>query len=224
MISTGNSFYEYITGLDPHLDLPSETYIINPYGNPEVRRVFKKFCDTYYGTSKQRYLILGINSGRFGAGVTGVPFTDPIALSNHCGIENPFQKTHELSSRFVYEMIAATGGVKSFFSNFLLSAVCPLGFLKGKNNYNYYDSPQLLKASSSLIRSSLVAHASWNINTSTVIILGKKNASYLEAFNSELKLFEKVITLEHPRYIMQYKLKTKQDYINRYCDVLCGLL
>ncbi len=224
MISAGKNFCDYITGLDPDLDLPSGTHLINPYGNPEVIDVFKNFCETFYGLNRKRYLILGINAGRFGAGVTGVPFTDPVALSTHCGIENSFPKTRELSSQFIYEMISALGGATTFYSRFLLSAVCPLGFLKGKNNYNYYDSPQLLKAASPLIRSSLKANASWNIQPAVVISLGKKNASYLEAFNSELKLFEKVITLEHPRYIMQYKLKTKQDYISRYCDVLRSLL
>ncbi len=39
-----------------------------------------------------RYLILGINPGRFGGGITGIPFTDPIRLQNICGIENDFQK------------------------------------------------------------------------------------------------------------------------------------
>ena len=50
----------------------------------------------------QRHLLLGINPGRFGGGVTGIPFTDPIRLQNVCGIENNFEKKQELSSVFIY--------------------------------------------------------------------------------------------------------------------------
>ena len=41
-----------------------------------------------------------------------------------------------------------------------------------------------------------------------------------EGINNEMKFFEKVVALPHPRFIMQYKLKKKEEYIERY---LCEL-
>lgn len=223
MKSTGNLFYNYLVNLKPQLRLPANVSIINPYSEPEVRSVFRKFCSIYYGTSGTRVLVLGINPGRFGAGTTGIPFTDPVALDAYCGIPNDLEKKRELSSRFIYDFITAYGGVEKFYNSFLLTAVCPLGFLHGTKNHNYYDSPSLLAASSNLIRESLLKFSSMNISSKVVISLGKKNATHLEKFNDELQLFGKIITLEHPRYIMQYKLKEKERYLDTYLEAFSSL-
>src|SRR5665811_2176339 len=100
---------------------------------PVISRFYNKFYSDYF----PRYLILGINPGRFGAGVTGIPFTDSKRLSEKCGLSIPRLKTFEPSSVFVYEMIDAYGGVEQFYNKFFISAVCPLGFTlinnKGKS-------------------------------------------------------------------------------------------
>ena len=224
MLTTGDNFYNFLTSPLPVPEVQSPVAIINPYSDQYIKNVLKTFCETFYSTHSKRILILGINPGRFGAGVTGIPFTDPIRLDEICGIENSFVRKQELSSRFIYEMIEAFGGPVKFYNSFLLSAVCPIGFLNGTINYNYYDSQQLVKISSELIRYSLKKHASWNTSSTTVISLGKKNAIFLEHFNSEARLFENIITLEHPRYIMQYKLKSKNIYIDNYCRQLNDLI
>ncbi|HMT30899.1 MAG TPA: DUF4918 family protein, partial [Bacteroidia bacterium] len=134
-------FFNFLTSLDPQFELPQGIQFINPYQDVHVKAVLKQFCDTYYSKSSKRILILGINPGRFGGGITGISFTDPIALESACHIKNSFEKRNELSSKFIYEMIHRWGGTEKFYKHFLLSAVCPLGFLKGETNYNYYDSP-----------------------------------------------------------------------------------
>jgi len=49
---------------------------MNPFReNPEALIVSGKFYKKYYNDNNPRFLILGINPGRFGAGVTGIPFT-----------------------------------------------------------------------------------------------------------------------------------------------------
>ena len=48
------------------------------------------------------------------------------------------------------------------------------------------------------------------------ILLGKKNADYFSSINDEYGFFKKILVLEHPRYIMQYKLKQIDGYINKY--------
>ena len=224
MSSTGPRFSKFLLEQNPDLDLPDEVSLINPYLNQEVKSVVINFCSRFYSDKTERVLILGINPGRFGAGVTGIPFTDPIALENICGIPNTFQKKHELSSRFIYEMINSFGGPEVFYGKFLLSAVCPLGFLMGNKNYNYYDSTALFNSVENFIKRSLQQQAQLNISNITVVSLGKKNASFLEALNRELKLFKSVITLEHPRYIMQYRLKSMHHYVDDYHKVLSGIL
>lgn len=223
MSSTGSLFSKFLLQKNPDLDLPDGISIINPYQKQEVRSVVNSFCSRFYHDSSERILILGINPGRFGAGVTGIPFTDPIALENYCNIPNSFPKKHELSSRFIYVMINALGGAEKFYSKFLLSAVCPLGFLNGNKNYNYYDSPVLFNSVSGFVKKSLKQQALLNIHKTTVVSLGKKNASFLEALNREIKLFKSVITLEHPRFIMQYRLKSMHRYVDEYYKVLSGI-
>jgi hypothetical protein len=220
MTHTGDKFIDLLIKHPPKFKLPEGIEFINPYNSDEVVRVLRLFCSKFYNKPGKRILILGINPGRFGGGVTGISFTDPVALNDECGIANQFEKRTELSSRFIYEMINAFGGTELFYNNFILSAVCPYGFLKGEKNYNYYDSAELLKMSSDFIKNSLLMHAELNVRTDVVISLGKKNASMLEAFNQEIKVFRKVIYLDHPRFILQYRLKHKAEYINEYCHTL----
>ena len=194
--------------------------MINPYTEPEVIRVVRLFCNKFYQGTSPRTLILGINPGRFGAGITGISFTDPVALEENCGMENSFIKRPELSSTFVYEFIDAFGGPVAFYKKYLLSAVCPVGFLKGSTNFNFYDSPALLKASEGFIFSTLKQQAELGIHRKTVIALGKKNGLLLSRFNEKLMLFDSVVELDHPRYIMQYKRRFVRSYIDKYLKVL----
>ncbi len=224
MDHTGDKFFDLLTKHPPKFTLPEGISLINPYTTDEVVKVLKLFCNKFYNKQNERILILGINPGRFGGGVTGISFTDPVALENECGIPNSFEKRTELSSKFIYEMINAFGGAELFYNHFVLSAVCPYGFLRGEKNYNYYDSAELLKASSGFIKNSLSLHAKLNVRTDVVISLGKKNASMLEAFNQETKVFRKVIYLDHPRFILQYRLKYKAEYLSGYCQTLQQLI
>ena len=89
-----------------------------PFSGAETARVVRAFYNKYYNDDKPRYCIIGINPGRFGGGVTGIPFTDPIRLEKECGIDNNWPRKQELSSVFVYDMINAYGGSKAFYNQF----------------------------------------------------------------------------------------------------------
>ena len=109
------------------------------------------FTKNIYNDYRTRHLILGINPGRFGAGVTGIPFTDTKRLNDPCGIAYSGKVTHEPSSVFVYEVIEAYGGVHEFYNDFYINSVFPLGFTisdgSGKEkNFNYYDNKELIAA------------------------------------------------------------------------------
>ncbi len=207
--------------------LPGNISIMNPFReNPDILPVTNKFYKKYFDDDKERTIILGINPGRHGAGVTGIAFTDTIRLNEYCGIKIEGQRSYETSSEFVYMMIEEFGGVKKFYSKYFISAVCPLGFTKtgssGKEtNYNYYDDKKLTDAVYDFIVETLKKQLSFGINRDICYCLGSgKNYKFLTNLNEKEKLFGEITPLDHPRYIMQYKRKHLQKYINNYMDAL----
>ena len=202
-------------------ELPPGIRVMDPYENPEVRKICSRFFIRFYKGDNTMKLILGINPGRFGAGVTGITFTDPVRLEEACGIKNPFQKKQELSSVFIYQMIEAFGGIRSFYSNYFLSAVSPLGFIKDGKNLNYYDSRILQEAITPFILDALNRHIDMGFSRDVVICLGEgKNHEFLQKINTEHHLFRDIIPLPHPRWIMQYRYHSRSDYISEYLKVL----
>lgn len=203
-------------------DLPNGIDILNPFkNNPEILKISELFYRKFYNDNLQRKLILGINPGRLGAGVTGIPFTDSKRLVEDCGISIESVKTHEPSSVFIYEMIKEFGGSEKFYSEFYINSVCPLGFIEetesGKwNNLNYYDYPFLFKTVKPFIVEQIERQISLGIDNSKVYILGKKNAKFFKRINDEYNFFENIIVFDHPRYIEQYKSKYRQDFILKY--------
>lgn len=204
--------------------LPNGILIMNPYReNPDVIPVVKKFFLKFYNDNKPRHIVIGINPGRFGAGQTGITFTDTIRLAEQCGIVLPGIRTFETSSAFIYEMIGQYGGPEIFFSDFYLTAVSPLGFTKeGKGrqvNYNYYDNAGLIKAVSGFIRESVDTQLKFGIQSDAAFCLGTgKNYRFLKELNNEKGYFREIVPLEHPRFIMQYKSKQKQYFVSKYIE------
>lgn len=201
--------------------LPEDFQVLNPYlDNPETMIVMQKFYHRYYNDSNRRKFIIGINPSRHGAGVTGVPFTDTKRLENVCGIKMKSAHTHEVSSVFMYDMIAEYGGAEEFYKNIYINSPFPLAIVRrSKNgwlNANYYDDKALFNEVKGFMIDSLQKHISLNLMTSEVFVLGKKNADFISKLNQEAHLFEKMTVLEHPRYIQQYKSKEKQLYIDKY--------
>jgi hypothetical protein len=190
---------------------------MHPFLGEETARVVKIFYEKYYNDNNSRYCIIGINPGRFGGGVTGIPFTDPIRLEKECGIENNWQRKQELSSVFVYDLINAFGGAEAFYGNFYFTAVSPLGFTKAGKNLNYYDDKLLAERIVPFAVDCFRTQTAWGLETSVAFCLGEgTNYKFLSKLNDEHKLFNKIVPLSHPRFIMQYKLKTKDVYIDKY--------
>ena len=194
--------------------------IINPYQKEEVKSVVNEFYSKYFSDFNPRTFIVGINPGRFGGGLTGISFTDPLALKEFCEIENNLGHQKELSSRFIYSMINSYGGPQHFYSKFYLTALFPLAIVKEGKNYNYYDTPLLKDQLKSSIVSSLKDQIKCGALRQRAICLGKKNFQEMKKLNEEYKFFDHLDVLEHPRYIMQYKLKKLPEYIDHYLKVL----
>src|SRR6187402_2535739 len=78
--------------------LPPGIRIMNPFKEEESAfEISSAFYRKFYNDNHPRHLILGINPGRFGAGVTGVSFTDPKRMINQCHIPYNGPITHEPS-------------------------------------------------------------------------------------------------------------------------------
>lgn len=202
--------------------LPDGYQVMNPFAdNPETLEIMRRFYQKFYNDTAQRKFIIGINPGRHGAGTTGVPFTDTKRLESICGIKMKSARTHEVSSVFVYEMIAAYGGVEKFYKHFYINSPFPLAIIRKTKdgkwlNANYYDETSLFEMTKEYMIAMLEKHIELGLNQSEVFILGKKNADFIKKLNKEAKLFDKLTVLEHPRYIQQYKSKEKQIYIDKY--------
>jgi hypothetical protein len=220
MISFAGKAIKYFLNLKTPSNLPEEIYITNPYNKQDVKRVVKEFYKKYFNDNNKRTFVLGINPGRFGGALTGISFTDPVALREECGIENDLGNKKELSSEFIYMVIKEYGRTEKFFSKYFLSALYPLAILKDGKNYNYYDSKKLFELTKTGIMKSVKAQAGFGANKKAVISLGKKNGNYLKSINEELKLFDRVDVLDHPRFIMQYRRKSLSKYINEYLRIL----
>ncbi len=223
MSSFADRIISFFKDLDFTGPLPEGISVMNPFReNPEVFKTVSQFYLKYYSDNRKRHLILGINPGRFGAGATGIPFTDTFRLKEKCGLSIPGLKTHETSSVFIYEMIDKYGGPEKFYGDFFISSVSPLGFTAGSKtgrevNYNYYDSKELTEAVYDFMIDSIRRQMEFGINRDVCFCLGTgKNYRFLSKLNEEHRFFGKIEPLEHPRFIMQYRSKSKQDYLNMY--------
>lgn len=197
--------------------LPNGVEVLNPYQDEQVFELCKQFYKKYYEDDHERILILGINPGRHGGGLTGIPFTDPLKLEKYCGITNSLQKKSELSADFIYTMINSYGGPVQFYEKFYFSSVSPLGFTMDGKNLNYYDIKELQVSLREFIIQSITATISFGISRSVCYCLGEgENFKFLSRLNKELQLFKKIVPLAHPRFIMQYQRKKVPEYVIDY--------
>jgi hypothetical protein len=211
----------YFRDIESPPRLPKGIEVMNPYGEREVMKCVTEFFRKFYSDTQKRVYILGINPGRFGAGITGISFTDPVALREECGIPNELGNARELSSKFVYEFIHRYGGVEKFYGNFYLNSICPLGFTRDGRNYNYYDDPRLLKMLEGYIVSNLWKQIGHGAVREHVICLGTgRNFDHFKKLNEKHGFFGKIYPIEHPRFILQYKRKHIPAYVEKYTALL----
>jgi hypothetical protein len=205
--------------------LPHGIHILNTFADsPLALECSSAFYRKYYSDNQPRHLILGINPGRFGSGTTGIAFTDPKRLDAEWQARFKDNMTHEPSSDYVYQMIAQYGSTVDFYKRFYINSVCPLGFTQNSAtntqiNYNYYDRADLKLAARPFIIDSIHKQIALGMHTDVCFCFGTgQNFKYLNDLNKQLHFFDRIVPLEHPRYIMQYKAKSKQMYIDKYLE------
>ena len=212
---------DFYGSLQPPKTLPPGIAWLHPQQNGEVMELATRFFQKFYNDAEPRTLLLGINPGRFGAGVTGVNFTAAKQLTQYCGIEHDLRMQSELSAEFIYDMINAYGGPEIFYRHFFIGAVCPLGFVKGGKNINYYDDKALQQTVRPFIIQSLEKLLHFQVNRNKCICIGgEKNYKYLDSLNKQYPFFKTIVALPHPRFILQYRRRDRALYLQQYLDAL----
>lgn len=216
-----NSFservYTFFSTLQFPIDTPQGVQVLNPYQNPQTLKLCKVFWERYYVANNPRVSVWGINPGRLGGGLTGIPFTDPIILHNVLNLPHPKEAVPELSAQFINKVIARYGGHQKFYSSLYLTGLCPLGFIKEGKNYNFYDEPLFAKSLEPFFETTVSQQISWGLRRDVAVCLGKgKLFALFQKLNEKYYWFEKLYPLDHPRFIMQYRRSKVEEYIEEY--------
>ena len=212
-------------------DLPAGFKVINPFKGDQkelVKKVTTAFYQKYYNDAHTRRLILGSSPARSGSAITGVPFEDAKHLQSETGIFIDKFNINQSSSGFLYDVIREYGGCKKFYTDFYMNFVCPLGIVRKNSkgnevNCNYYENDKLQARLYPFIINSIRSQIEFGIDTSVCYCIGSgKNFDFLTKINQAHKLFDTIIPLEHPRFIMQYNSKHKDIFIEKYISALCN--
>lgn len=108
----------------------------------------------------------------------------------------------------------------NFFSKVFLTALYPFAIIKDGKSYNYYDEKVLTETLKPEIIKNIEKQISFGARRDFAIMLGKRNAEYFYPINEKYKFFKRIFVLEHPSYIMQYKLKQIDSYIEKYLEAI----
>ena len=222
MVNFGTKVLEFYKGLEfSDKDIPDGIEVMIPMKDLQIQKINALFYSKYYNDTKKRIFLIGINPGRFGGGVTGLPFTDPIHLEKILKINNPLPKRHELSSKFIYDVVKAMGGPEIFFGKCYLTAVSPLGFVLNDKNINYYDNRELADKCENQFVYWLQQQISFGANIGTAFSLGRgKNYEFLRDLNSKYNLFNQILALPNPRWVMQYRYQKRNHFVDLYIEQL----
>lgn len=213
---------KFLKNLSPTLKLPAGVAIMNPFTDADSWRLAETFYNKFYNDQHPRKFIFGINPGRFGGGVTGIPFTDPVRLKEILGIENDLPKKAELSAYFIYAVVEAYGGAAAFYHDFFITALSPLGFTKNGINLNYYDDKELLKDSEPFIVQCIDEQLAAIATTRDVCYCLGEGTNYkiFQRLNAKHQFFKEIVPLPHPRWVMQYRRKKIDEYVKLYVEKL----
>ncbi|GIT97256.1 hypothetical protein TSL1_00770 [Sulfurovum sp. TSL1] len=225
MMTFSKQILDFYFTMRNDMPLPNGVETIYPFDNVETKRVMETFFNKYYDDTRPRTYLVGINPGRLGSGITGIGFADAYHLDNYCDIASSFDKRVEISAAFMFEVIEAYGGVEKFYKDFFFTTVMPLGLLKNDKNYNYYDDLQTQTALEPFIEETLLKQLSFPQAKPNIICVGQgKNLKYLKAFNDKHHCFNSIEVVPHPRWVMQYRRKEKQKYIDTYLEAFESMM
>ncbi|AIS08727.1 hypothetical protein LACWKB8_0418 [Lactobacillus sp. wkB8] len=211
------------------IDLPAPYKLINPYSGRNKKQVLHMvqiFYQKYFNDTNKRRLILGSSPARKGSAITGIPFEDASNLQKETGISIANFHVNGAASDFLNEVIDKYGERTKFYHDFYLNFVCPVGICKTSSkgnqvNCNYYENKQIEEIVTPFMISALKAQINFGIDTSVCYCIGSgQNYQELSKINKKLHLFQKIVPLEHPRFITQYHPEDEEKYLTKYLKAL----
>ncbi len=221
--SFATAIASFLMRLDPPA-LPAGVEVLNPYLEPEIRRVVRCMTSKFYVDTPARLSVWGINPGRFGAGLTGLAFTDPWAVVHQLGISTSITGRREISAAFISDVIDAYGGPAEFYRDIYLGAVSPHGYVRDGVNMNFYDTPELRASVVPYAVTCMQKQIKAGLRTDVAVVLG--SGALRKVVEREIRSavgLEHVVYLEHPRFVMQYRRSQRGAYVDRYVSTFRSL-
>lgn len=209
------------------LSVPDGFKIVNPFSGDskeKINEIINIFYHKFYNDNKKRRMIIGSSPARRGTAITGIPYEDAQHLQNQTGIFIDDFYVNKSSSNFLYDVIEMYGGTDKFYNDFYMNFICPLGIVRIKSNgkevnCNYYENKKLQEQLYDFIIETLKMQLEFNIDRTVCYCIGSgENYEFLEEINQKYCFFDKIIPLEHPRFIMQYNSKNKDYYLEKYLE------
>ena len=221
----GEKAYGFYSSLKPPASpAGSQISVMDPFNDKQVMNILGSFYRKFYADNRERIFLIGINPGRFGGGITGIPFTDPVNLAEILRISSTLDKRHELSSRFIYEVVKRIGGPGAFFGKCYMTALSPFGFTRYNRNLNYYDDRDLYRKWEPLLADWMQQQIGFGAFRDVAFSLGRgKNFEHLERMNAKHGFFGRIEALPHPRWVMQYRYKKRHHFFNFYIERINSL-
>lgn len=212
------------------INLPAGFKILNPFDGEEkeqIKKIEHFFYKRYYDDNHIRRVILGSSPARRGSALVGIPFENASYLQQETGVEIKGFHVNKSSNDFLLDVIREYGGRTKFYADFYMNFVCPLGIVKRNTsgnwvNCNYYEDKALQEVLLPFIIKSLKKQMEFGVDASVCYCIGSgENFRFLSKINSEYTFFNRIIPLEHPRFIMQYNSNRKDYFIKKYINELC---
>lgn len=209
--------------------IPYGYQVINPFQGGDLHRTKERvriFYNKFYNDCNKRRMIIGSSPARRGSALTGIPFENPKRISKLTDLTTEGYYVSKGSSDFLELVMEDFGGIENFYSMFYMTFVCPIGLVRTNSkgnlvNVNYYESQTLLKSLYPFIVESLKRQLTLEIDTTICYCIGSgENFKFLSTLNLEYQFFDKIVPLEHPRYITQYHPQKKEFYRQKYMDAL----
>ena len=213
--------YDFYNSINRNLEirktLEQENITILDGFNKNIELV-NRYYQTYYNNHRNRIVLCGINPGKNGAGKTGIPFIDYKGASYL--LSDVHQDEKEQSAQFILSIINEIGS-ETFFNNVYMTNISWFGFIKGGNNFNYYELPSPLQTT---FTKSFLAEMSF-VQPKVIIPLSKEVELTLKEMMKEGKLNYPVVPrLPHPYYcsIGKRPIKYKDVYIKKITSLIDG--
>ena len=178
-----------------------------------------KYYERYVSEKPNKIVLCGLNPGRFGAGLTGVPFIDFKSLSEM--IPEVDRQETENSAQFFFEVIKKIG-VEKFYENCYVTNVSKFGYSRksSSKNVNY---PELPEIAQNWLFQKFIDEMNL-IKPKLIIPLSKNVEGTLKMLSQNQQLNFKIgDRLNHPSWIMIYRQKDENKWIKKYVDRISEL-